>query len=85
MSTVNHAFPGNWQGLFYQDTIGFWAAALSQTEMDFDGMGRLTSFTHGPRTSYDRSDRNAQRVPEPATWLLLAGGLATIGFFRSRR
>ena len=71
-----------WQGLFYQDSIGFWAAAVSDTNMDFGTDGRITHFTYDERSSYDRSRRLTLRrereIPEPTTWLLLAGGLVVI-------
>ena len=53
VASVNNAFPTDpdWRGLFYQDSIGFWAASVSDTDMRFDNDGRITRFRYDERTS----------------------------------
>lgn len=90
VSTVNGALPSDpdWQGRWFEDTIGFWAAALGDTDMRFDSDGKLTRFDHDERTSYDRSDRLTVRfeteVPAPGTLTLLIGGLLGLAVRRPR-
>ncbi len=71
---------------FFQNSIGFWAAVLGNTDMDFDGDGRLTKLRYDGRSSYDRSNRLTLEIemPEPTTLLLLAGGFLGLGVSRRR-
>lgn len=85
-SINSYSADSDWQGLFYQETIGFWVAALSGTTFEFEN-GEIFAFSYTGRTSYDRTDRTTTEVsvPEPASVALLLAGVLLLRLARRRQ
>lgn len=87
-TSLNNAFGSPWQGLSFDDKIGFWVHALSGTDVEFFSAGRIRSFSYDENSSYDRHDRYTDShndVPEPTTMLLAACALLGIGWVGRHR
>jgi hypothetical protein len=77
-ATIINSFPGppNWQGVSFEATIGFWAAALCNTVFEYGPSGEILNLTSSTgslndcRCSYDRNDRTSgPPVPvEAVSW-----------------
>ncbi len=85
---LNDAFLSPWQGLAFDQNIGFWVHALSGTQLDFGPGCTILSFRYDENSSYDRHDRHTvshNGVPEPTTMLLAACGFLALGWVNGRR
>jgi len=85
---LNDAFLSPWQGLSFDQSIGFWVHALSGTQIDFGPAGMISDFRYDENSSYDRHDRDTvphNDVPEPTTILLAACGFLGLGWVNGRR
>lgn len=69
--------PQDWEGLAFADKIGIWYHPVDDLVTNYS-QGKLNKFNFSTQSWVDGSNYNTEVVPEPATMLVLAAGLAAL-------
>ena len=76
VTSINDAFnTSDWDGVFFDDTIGIWFHTSINSSFSYDANGMLTNYSHGSQSYYDTSNRTTTPVPTPAPLLLMVFAL----------